>query len=85
MQAGFGCEALLQVSQAAMPHLGEWCHSGYLVLVSGTGRLGTQQQLRPGWLWREVYVVELIYNLNINCGLAFPFFEKKKKKLLEFL
>ena len=42
MQAGFGCEALLQVSQAAIPHLGEWCHSGYLVLVSGTGRLGTQ-------------------------------------------
>ena len=49
MQAGFSCEALLQVNKAAMPHLGEWCHSGYLVLVSGTGRLGTQQWTWPDW------------------------------------
>lgn len=60
------------------PMQSNWCHDVGLVLFSMAGRLGAQQQLRPGWLWREVYVVELIYNLNIYCGLAFPFFGKKK-------
>lgn len=66
------------------PMQSNWCHDVGLVLFSMAGRLGAQQQLRPGWLWREVYVVELIYNLNINCGLAFPFFGKKKKNYWNF-
>lgn len=59
------------------PMQSNWCHDGGLVLLSMAGRLGTQQQLQPRWLWREVHIVELIHNLNINWGLAFPFFEKK--------
>lgn len=64
------------------PMQSNWCHDVGLVLLSMAGRLGTQQQLQPGWLWREVHVIERIYNLNINWGLAFSFFEKKKKKTI---
>ena len=48
------------------PMQSNWCHDVGLVLLSMAGRLGTQQQLQPGWLWREVHVIERIYNLNIN-------------------
>lgn len=68
MQAGFGYEVLLQVNQAAMPHLRECCHSGDLVLASGTGRLGTHQWTWPDWPW-WFPIIGFIYSLHpCHCG-----------------